>query len=152
MFSQEEIAFSKEWIKTIYDLKKSLDLWALQNLQDLWENQFQSGYMQFLLLIDSNGQSNSELAKQSGISKQAMSKIIAKLDELGLVTVNTRAGDKRSSTIALSPKGASVVSESLHRFASLITDYRKEIGAQDLEVSRHTLHIAQKLIANSKLI
>jgi hypothetical protein len=72
MFSEKEIQFSKDGIKAIYDLKKSFDNWALHNLQDLWNDAFQSGFMQFLLLIESEGKSNGKLAKMSSISKLAM--------------------------------------------------------------------------------
>lgn len=150
MFSPTEIEFSKDWIKTIYDLKKSLDTWAFENLQDLWNNEFNPSYMQFLFLIDSEGKTNSELAKLSGITKQAMSKIILQLIQKGLIVSISSSKDKRSSNIVLTEKGRLIVSESLNRFTMLVDGYRNEIGQQDLELSRHTLNIAKNFIKENK--
>lgn len=150
MFSDTEVEFSKDWIKTIYDLKKSLDIWAYENLQDLWSNEFNSSYMQFLFLIDSEGKTNSELAKLSGVTKQAMSKIILQLVQKGLITSISSSKDKRSSNIILTEKGKLIVFESLNRFTMLVNEYKNEVGQQDLDLSRHTLDIAKKFINTHK--
>jgi DNA-binding MarR family transcriptional regulator len=150
MFSEKEIQFSKDWIKAIYDLKKSLDNWAFNNLQDLWDNKFQSSFMQFLLLIESEGNTNGELAKMSGISKQAMSKIILQLAEMDLIKNISSLQDKRSSKVLLTSKGEYVISESLKRFTLLISQYQEQIQSQDIEVSKHTLDLVKIFIQNYK--
>ena len=151
MFSDADIQFSKEWIKSVYDLKKSLDSWANSNLQDLWDNKFQSSFMQFLLLIEEEGKTNSELAKLSGISKQAMSKIINQLAEMGLIQLIASQKDKRSATIILSEKGRYIVQETLLRFTTLIAGYRTAINAKDIELSKQTLDLVKVFIKNQNI-
>lgn len=148
MFSDKEIQFSKDCIKTIYDLKKSMDYWASNSLQDLWNGKFQPSFMQFLLLIDSEGKTNKELANMSRVSKQAMSKIIFQLAEMDLIKSIPSIHDKRSSKIFLTPKGQHIVSESLERFTTLISEYKKNIDHQEFEISQHTLDIAKTFIQN----
>lgn len=152
MFTEKEIQFSKEWIKAIYDLKKSLDSWAITNLQDLWDNKFQSSFMQFLLLIESEGKTNGQLAKLSGVSKQAMSKIVIQLSEMELINSVSLPHDRRSSLIVLTSKGEFIIKETLKRFNLLISEYHQEIGTQDIEVSKHTLDLVNIFIQNNKKV
>lgn len=152
MFTEKEIQFSKEWIKAIYDLKKSLDSWAINNLQDLWENKFQSSFMQFLLLIESEGKTNGQLAQLSGVSKQAMSKIVIQLSEMKLINSVSLPHDRRSSQIVLTPKGEFIIKETLKRFNLLINEYHQQIGTQDIEVAKHTLDLVNIFIQNNKKV
>lgn len=149
-FSPEEIQFSKEWIKSIYDLKKSLDRWANSNLNDLWEDQFQSSYIQFLLLIDAKGSTNKELAKMSGVSKQSMSKVLNQLTQMGLVKSQISKFDRRSYTIQLTPKGQEIVSESLRRFSEMIIGYKTQIGDHNIEASKKTLELIQQFVFHNQ--
>ena len=143
---EERDELSRDWIKATYSLKKSLDNWAFNNLQDLWDGEFQSSFMQFLINIDKNGSTNSELAKKCGISKQAMSKIISKLAILELIVLNSSEKDKRSQLIILTDKGEYLANESIKRFTELIPNYLVESIDADTKAAIHTLKVINKFI------
>lgn len=149
MINESDIQFSKDWISAIYNLKKSLDNWAMINLQDLWEGKFQPSYMQFLLTIDKKGMTNRDLAGKNFISKQAMSKIVAKLSDLELIELKPFEKDKRVSLIVLTTKGEALISESLKRFTEMISNYKNELGnTSDVYVTKNSLELAMKFIQN----
>jgi DNA-binding MarR family transcriptional regulator len=150
MINETHIQLSKDWIKAVYLLKKSLDKWAVDNLQDVWDGDFQPGYMQFLLSADALGMTNKELALNSGISKQAMSKIISRLSELGMIYTTPSPDDKRVMIIKLTEKGEQVTSESLKRFTEVIAGYQPGADGHTVDESRRTLQIIQHFISNFK--
>jgi DNA-binding MarR family transcriptional regulator len=147
----ERDELTREWIKAIYSLKKSLDNWTYINLQDLWDGEFQPSFMQFLINIDPLGSTNNELAKKSGISKQAMSKIVSKMAVLELIVLTSSQKDKRSQVITLTEKGRYIVSESIKRLTDLISNYVVESIDADTKAAVRTLKVINQFIAQFNL-
>ena len=142
--------FSKSWIKAIFQLRASIDRWAKENLQEIWEGQYQSRCIYLLLSIEKEGSKASTLIKEHGISKQAMSKILQNLISLNLIDTRPDVDDQRSKLIFLTEKGSTVLEKSLTAFSTLIYAFKESADYGSMEESRNTLNLALRLIQEYK--
>ncbi len=90
-------------------------------------------YMPFIMIIGPDGATNNEIAQHANVSKQAMSKVMKELQELGFIIVKPHEGDKRSSQIYLSDKGKEFVLQARICMNELMEEYRQAIGQERYE-------------------
>ncbi|WP_270089718.1 MarR family winged helix-turn-helix transcriptional regulator [Sphingobacterium sp. SYP-B4668] len=133
-----------EYIRTIYALKKDIEEWAEINLKDLWPGKFQLSYMQILIHINEEGTTNKLLAQQAQISKQAMSRIISKMVEKDIITIQPMSSDKRYSKISLTEYGRKIIYESHLRFSKYLLENSKEIDEEAIIESLNVLSALRK--------
>ncbi|WP_223860992.1 MarR family winged helix-turn-helix transcriptional regulator [Spirosoma validum] len=86
-------------------LKRFTSTFIEPRLQALGYTDFKLSYLVFLSSIDEQGITNSELAKQAGVTKQMTSKIVSLLEEAGYIYTQKKSVDCRSSLIFLSDRG-----------------------------------------------
>ena len=86
-------------------IKRFTSTFIEPRLQALGYSDFKMSYLVFLSSIDEQGTTNSELAKQAGVTKQMTSKIVGLLEEAGYLYIQTNPVDCRSSLIFLSDRG-----------------------------------------------
>lgn len=107
--------------------------------------------MQILIHINEEGTTNKLLAQQAQISKQAMSRIISKMVEKDIITIQPMSSDKRYSKISLTEYGRKIIYESHLRFSKyLLENSKKKIDEEAIIESLNVLSALRK--KNSRAI
>ncbi|MEJ0055386.1 MAG: MarR family transcriptional regulator [Bacteroidota bacterium] len=131
----EELRLNRHcsWAKLVSKLKKQLDLHIEDLLVEKGYKNFKLGYMPFLMNIDSEGITNSDLAKRFSVTKQASSKILNELIELNYITAAPHGADGRSSIVFLTDKGKRFVVEAKRCMDLLAQEYSVLLGKKNFE-------------------
>ncbi|WGW11771.1 MarR family transcriptional regulator [Saxibacter everestensis] len=82
-------------------------------------------------IADSGSQVN-EMAASVGVSKQAMAKTVAKLEELGYVRRTVNRADRRARVVSLTERGTNALACSGEILVSLAQAYADSVGEADL--------------------
>ena len=82
-----------------------------------------------------------ELARRAGMTKQAMSELVADLEGKGYLTRRVDHQDKRAKVIELSERGWSAMSAALAAFEEIERALARELGASRLKALRRTLEM-----------
>jgi DNA-binding MarR family transcriptional regulator len=89
--------------------------------------------MPVIMNIDMNGTNNNDLAVRAKVTKQAMSKVIKELQELGYISSKTDPQDKRSTIFRLTSKGNSFIMCARETVGELMDEYRKLLGKKNFD-------------------
>ena len=84
----------------------------------------------------------SELATRERVQRPSITRIAARLEELGLVARAVDPGDRRSSLISVTPAGRELLAASATRKDAFLTERLEALGAED----RATLERAAELL------
>lgn len=125
---------AKSWGRVSYQAKRAFDDWALKALAKQGYPDFKMAYMPLLMNIGIDGNTNKEIAEKSRVTKQAMSKVVKELQELGLIDVYPNKNDKRCVNIFLSAKGKKMVYTAKVHVRELTTQYKKFIGKENYDI------------------
>ena len=96
------------------------------------ERRFAMNYV-FALYARPGPMTISEMGRQFDVSRQAASKIVAELRELGYVEAAASATDQREKVVKLTPKAVEHVTARLNAAAGLDRAIRDRIGAAGLD-------------------
>ena len=140
----------KSWARILSRLKRQFTDWAAEGLPNLGYNDFKVGYMPLLMNIHPHGTTNNELAKEACVTKQAMSKVVKELIELGYITTEEHDKDKRSSIICLTTKGKNLVLTVRKKIAEVEKEYEKTLGKKKFTEIKEAL--SQLIEINEKLL
>jgi DNA-binding MarR family transcriptional regulator len=88
----------------------------------------------FLNLDFRDGSRIVDLAQINGLTKQAMSQIVAEIEQQGYVTKKDDPSDGRARKIKLTAKGKKMVQDSMESYGELEADYEALIGRKKLEI------------------
>lgn len=94
--------------------------------------------------IGTKGISNSKLASNLSITKQAASKVIKELEELNLVRSEKCSTDGRSMMLYLTDEGISFYQHISSQMRALEKEYKKVAGAKNYETA---INVLLKLVA-----
>ncbi len=114
--------------KMVRMLRNSFDTWAMQGLAKEGYGDFKMGYMPFLMNIGPEGSTNKEIAERARVTKQAMSKVIRELENLGYIAIKPHVTDKRCQLITLKPRGAELITIIHQCVANLMGDHETLVG------------------------
>jgi DNA-binding MarR family transcriptional regulator len=89
--------------------------------------------------IDLNGTSVVDLAESSNISKQAASKLVGELVELGLVSTSPAPSDGRAILVEFTPRGRAMMQRSFELFAEMEQEYSRRLGARTYQTLKRAL-------------
>lgn len=89
--------------------------------------------------IDLNGTSVVDLAESSNISKQAASKLVGELVELGLVSTSPAPSDGRAILVEFTPRGRAMMQRSFELFAEMEQEYSRQLGARTYQTLKRAL-------------
>jgi DNA-binding MarR family transcriptional regulator len=89
--------------------------------------------------IDLNGTSVVDLAESSNISKQAASKLVGELVELGLLSTSRAASDGRAILVQFTPRGRALMQKSFELFADMEHEYSQRLGARAYQTLKRAL-------------
>ena len=132
----------RSWGKIVNYLKREFDAWTIREIRKKGYENFKIAYMPVLMNIEVGGTTNNELAKKTKVTKQAMSKVIRELQEMGYVKAKEDKTDKRSMTLVLTEKGKKLVLACRHRMVGLHKEFHELIGEKKFnELIDHLLLI-----------
>ncbi|MBO9354955.1 MarR family transcriptional regulator [Bordetella petrii] len=94
-----------------------------------------------LPFLDLEGTRSSELARRSGISKQAVAKSLKELEEAGLVTRSQDDSDGRAQIICFTERGVEYLLSIHAAIKSIEQEYEKLLGAAGLQALRKSLSL-----------
>ncbi len=123
----------RSWMKLISVLKKQSEHWIMEQFEEQGYHDMKIMYMPLLMNIYAEGITNNELAKRARVTKQAMSKIVKELIDLGFIDSRQDTIDKRSSIITLTTKGKKLVINARQRVAAKEAEYAKLVGEKKFE-------------------
>lgn len=123
----------RSWGKIISILKRQFDAWASEEFFKSGHEHMKMWYMPLIMNIGPDGITNNELAKKAFMTKQAMSKIVKELLQLGYIETQTDSVDKRCSNIFLTDKGKKFAIESRIKICGMEDEYEKLLGKQKFE-------------------
>ncbi|GAB1577315.1 winged helix DNA-binding protein [Bordetella petrii] len=92
-----------------------------------------------LPFLDLEGTRSTELARRSGISKQAVTKLLKELEEAGLVTRSQDQSDGRAQVIFFTERGVEYLLSIHAAIKAVEQEYEAELGARRMQELRETL-------------
>lgn len=122
---------ARSWGKIINRLKRAFDAWAMQEFRQKGYTDFKMAHVPVLMNIDVQGTTNSELALRTKVTKQAMSKVIRELQQMGYIKTKEDQADKRSVTLLLTERGKKLVLYARQRMAVLHDEFQKLLGEKE---------------------
>ena len=90
--------------------------------------------------------SASELARSTAVAKQSAARTISDLENGGYLTRAPNPDDKRSTCLFLTERGSAMLSEGELIYDALREDWRRQVGARDLERFEATLRKLAELV------
>lgn len=85
-----------------------------------------------------------DMAEQAGISKQAMSKLVAAFEQHGFVEWRTNPNDGRSRMVYATPAGRQLLAHGVAALQRAEDEYFGELTADERETLRNLLKLAQE--------
>jgi DNA-binding MarR family transcriptional regulator len=92
--------------RLIYLLYRHLTVWGENRWPKLGAHTLGPSHIHLLATIGLDGVSNSGMARRAKVSKQAMSKLVKEMLQLGLIVIQVNENDSRCNIITLTDKGA----------------------------------------------
>jgi len=129
--------------RLLYLLKRLSDDWYCTELCHASLKGFNNSYIPLFMSIGTKGISNSKLASNLSITKQAASKVIKELEELNLVQSEKCSTDGRSMMLYLTENGISFYDHLKNQMTALEQEYKKVVGAKNYETA---INVMLKLV------
>ena len=129
--------------RLLYLLKRLSDDWYCTKLCHANLEGFNNSYLPLFMSIGTKGISNSKLASTLSITKQAASKVIKELEELGLVKSEKCSTDGRSMMLYLTEDGIHFYEHIRNQMIALEENYKKVVGARNYETA---INVMLKLV------
>jgi DNA-binding MarR family transcriptional regulator len=136
---ETEIPRGQNWGKLLANSKKQFEEWVTGRLFAGGHNQFKFTYMPVFMNIPLEGVNNNELAAKVRVTKQAMSKVVKELQDMGYIKSKVSPHDKRNSIVSLTEKGKKMVLECRSAMTELMNEYRAAIGKKNFDTMMSTL-------------
>lgn len=127
------------WAKIISTLKRQFDTWATENLICQGHEEMKLWYLPLIMNIGPEGITNNELARKSNMTKQAMSKIVKELLQLGYIETCSCDNDKRCSNIFLTEKGKLFALSCRQHVINIEKIYINHLGKEKFENVKEAL-------------
>lgn len=127
-FKETDYIKRNSYGKLISILKRQFDQWVTEQLAERHHFDFKIAHMPLIMNIALEGTNNNELAKKARVTKQAMSKVVKELLDLGYIQVKPDSNDKRVTTVTLTDRGKKFVIEARMCIKELHEEYRKAVG------------------------
>jgi DNA-binding MarR family transcriptional regulator len=124
---------ARSWGKIINQIKREFDAWAMLEFEKKGYTDFKMAHLPVLMNIDISGTNNNELALRTKVTKQAMSKVIKELQQMGYIKTKEGKLDKRTVTLLLTERGKKLVLDARQRMMSLHIDFNKLLGEKEFD-------------------
>lgn len=129
--------------RLLYLLKRLSDEWYCTKLCHANLKGFNNSHIPLFMSIGTKGISNSKLASNLSITKQAASKVIKELEKLQLVRSEKCTTDGRSMMLYLTDDGIRFYEHIKQQMMELEQEYMKVVGARNYETA---INVMVKLV------
>jgi DNA-binding MarR family transcriptional regulator len=120
-------------IVLVSKLRRQLDAQIEAEVHYRGYKSFKSSHLPIYLLLFKEGSTTVQIAEACGVSKQASSKLLKEMSELGLVKTQINKSDRRSSIVLLSAKGKRTATEVRKCLNNLTENYKTLMGKSKFE-------------------
>ena len=120
-------------IVLVSKLRRKLDAQIEAELHYRGNAAFKSSYLPIFLLLYKEGSTTVQIAEHCGVTKQASSKLILEMSELGFLKSQINKEDRRSTIILLSAKGKRLATEVRKCLSKLTENYKSLMGKNKYE-------------------
>lgn len=134
-------ATARLWLKLFRSFEKQL----YDSLGDKGFDDISSMHFNIIRHLDPTGLTVSELAKDAGITKQAVGKIAGDLADKGYLAIEQSAEDRRVKYVNYTPKGEALLEQLIKQNIKIEKKYQKILGAENYQQMREDL---QRLLDN----
>ncbi len=118
----------------LYELDNAYRKITIPYIQNHGFPEFTPGYLQLLSQLDVMSEIKTlVLIERMGISKQAVSRMIKKCEELGYIQRKADKDDERNKVIGFSKKGVELMSIAADAIREAEEDFRKKMGNDDFD-------------------
>jgi DNA-binding MarR family transcriptional regulator len=131
------------WQGLIFNFRKHLDIWTHKNISPYW-GQVKLSYMPVIFNIAVDGSTAVDLARESMIVKQTISRTVKELEENGMIEARQNDNDKRSEVLELTKKGKQFVLDCKMKSFELYETYKEVVGEKDMAIA---LEVINKIIS-----
>jgi DNA-binding MarR family transcriptional regulator len=128
-------------IVLVSKLRRKLDAQIEAELHYRGNSAFKSSYLPIFLLLYKEGSTTVQIAEHCGVTKQASSKLILEMSELGLLKSQINKEDRRSTIILLSAKGKRLATEVRKCLSKLTENYKSLMGKTKYEQMLELLEV-----------
>lgn len=126
--------------RLMWRLKRYMHDFVAPRLEQNGFQDFQMSYLSVLGNLNETGVTTTELARRTGVTKQAMSKVVKLLEEQGYIYTQAHEKDARSSVILLSQRGMELLISIYHAMNELKSRFAQIIGDDEMERLANTMH------------
>lgn len=126
--------------RLMWRLKRYMHDFVEPRLESSGFPRFQMSSLSVLGNLNEQGVTTTELARRSGVTKQAMSKVVKMLEEQGYVYTQAHEKDARSTVIFLSQRGMELLICIYHAMNELKRKFAEIIGEEEMEHLAGTMH------------
>lgn len=131
------------WQRTIYVLRRHLDIWGQKRIRPHWGT-MKLSWFPVVFNISVDGSTAGDISRRSMVIKQSMSRTIKELEDLDIITRKAQRKDKRSDLLCLTQLGKELALDAHKQLEGLNQSYIDLVGEHDLRIAEKVL---QKIIA-----
>ncbi len=95
--------------------------------------------LQIMHFVSPDGSLATEISKMAGITKQAVGKSVASLEDRGYLTRKENANDARAKVIVFTSRGMRLLETALQAIGKIERKYEQELGAKNYAILRTSL-------------
>lgn len=115
-------------IVLVSKLRRKLDAQIEAEVHYRGYKNFKSSYLPIFLLLYKEGSTTVKIAEECGVTKQAISKLLMEMGELGLIKTQMNKEDRRSTIVLLSANGNRMATEVRKCLVRLTENYKSLMG------------------------
>ncbi|WP_338868628.1 MarR family transcriptional regulator [Spirosoma sp. SC4-14] len=125
----------RNWAYLIWTCKRLFEKQMQQTMQNAGAEPFKTSYIPFLAAVSLKKITNRELAKRAKVPKQAMSRTVKEMEELGLIRTEKNQKDGRSAYISLTPEGQKRLLLVKQAQQSIMDQYQQVVGEDNFTIA-----------------
>ncbi len=125
--------------RLMWRLKRYMHDFVEPRLENSGFPNFQMGHLSVFGNLSETGVTTTELARRTGVTKQAMSKVVKVLEEQGYIYTQAHEKDARSTVIFLSHRGMELLTCVYHAMNELKRKFAQIIGEEEMETLAATM-------------
>jgi DNA-binding MarR family transcriptional regulator len=98
-------------------------------------------YFGFMANLHPDGSTSKEIAERLHVSKQAISKLIQEIEQLGLIRLHPHETDRRASVIRLTDKGNEMLRAGLKISEQIKSEVAEKVGKKSMDAMIDTMKL-----------
>lgn len=134
----------RNWAYLIWTCRRLFEKRMQQAMHNAGVDPFKTSYIPFLAAVSLKKITNRELAKRAKVPKQAMSRTVKEMEELGLIMTEKNQKDGRSAYIRLTAEGEKRLLAVKQAQQSIMDEYKQVVGEEDFTIA---VTVLQQIVA-----